>query len=287
MQTEYKNCSYKDLRKFNHEYQTQDVMNLYSIDINSFSKNPYTYLKSRYFLELSTIIVYFLRKSNITPNIISFCTALSGIIGGIFILTTNPNLIVLGLFFFFNGYVFDWCDGLLARVTGKSWLTGKYLDDWSTHFFALAFRLFIGLYVATNTSSLFFFFVPFVIFLSAIDIKTYFQSLMFTDLQVKKLKFRNYKIKPLKENNRIKLNNAKDFVEKYLKHVLFLSSFLDDRSRTIDLVCLLILFEQFFNLKIVWLYFVLLLLKEFFRFIINVLTVIRSGWYENKIESNH
>ena len=74
---------------------------------------------------------------------------------------------------------------------------------------------------------------------------------MFTDLQVKKLKFRNYKIQ------KIKLDNAKDFVEKYLKHVLFLSSFLDDRSRTIDLVCLLILFEQFFNLKIVWLYFVL------------------------------
>ena len=110
---------------------------------------------------------------------------------------------------------------------------------------------------------------------------------MFTDLQAKKLKFRNNKIQPVTENNSIKLDNAKDFVEKHLKHVLFLSSFLDDRSRTIDLVCLLIFFEQFFNLKIVWLYFVLLLLKELFRFIINVLTVIRSGWYENKIESNH
>ena len=91
----------------------------------------------------------------------------------------------------------------------------------------------------------------------------------------------------IRNSSQIFLDNAKDFVEKHLKHVLFLSSFLDDRSRTIDLVCLLIFFEQFFNLKIVWLYFVLLLLKEFFRFIINVLTVIRSGWYENKIESNH
>ena len=74
MQTEYKNCSYKALRKFNHEYQTQDVLNLYSIDINSFSKNPYTYLKSRYFLELSTIIVYF--RENLIYHLILLVFAL-------------------------------------------------------------------------------------------------------------------------------------------------------------------------------------------------------------------
>ena len=286
MQNENKNLSYKALRKFNHEYQTQDVLNLYSIDINSFVQNPYTYLKSRYFLELSTLIVYFLRNSKISPNLVSFCTALSAIIGGILILTTNPYLIILGLFFFFNGYVFDWCDGLLARVTRRSWLTGKYLDDWSTHFFALAFRLFIGLYVASNTSSLFFYFVPFIVFFSAIEIKTYFQSLMFTDLLSKNLALKNDKTHSETENDKVKSDSAKDFVEKYLKNILFLSSFLDDRSRTIDMVCLLIFLEQFFNLKIVWLYFVLLILKEIFRFIINVLIVVRDGWYENKVEHN-
>ena len=61
MKTDFKNCSYKVLRKFNYEYVIDEIQEAYNIDLTSFLKNPYTYLKSRYFLELSTLIVYFLR----------------------------------------------------------------------------------------------------------------------------------------------------------------------------------------------------------------------------------
>ena len=286
MQAEYKHCSYKDLRKFNYEYQTEDILKSFGIDITSFIKNPYTYFKSKYFLELSTLIVYFLRKSSITPNIVSLFSSLSAIIGGILILSPNPYLLVLGLFFFFNGYVFDWCDGLLARVTEQSSLTGSILDPWSTYFFAVAFRLFIGLYVATYTSSLFFYLVPFVVFFSAVEIKTYFQSTMFVDLTEKNLKVRDDINEADLENDEVKLDAVKIFVGKSLIYMLFLSAFPDDRARTIDLICLLILIEQYFNVNIIWLIFVIMVLKEFFRFLIHILFVIRSGWVESKVESN-
>lgn len=284
MHNDFQNCSYKSLRKFNYEYQIEDVSKTYSIDITSFIKNPYTYIKCRYFVELSTLIVYFLRKTSLSPNIVSLLTSLSAIIGGVLILSPNPYIMTLGLFFFFNGYVFDWCDGLLARVTGQSSITGKFLDDWSTHCFAVAFRLFIGLYVATHFSSLFFYLVPLVVFLSAINVQNYFQSLILVDLIDKKLKLKNDFDQPNPKGNTVKFDNAKDFVGKYLKYILFLSSFPDDRSRTIDFVCLLILIENLFNLKIVWLIFLLMFLKEFFRFIINILFVIRSRWCESKVE---
>ena len=68
METDYKNCSYKILRKFNYEYVIDEIQETYSIDLTSFIKNPYTYLKSRYFLELSTLIIYFLRVDIVIFN---------------------------------------------------------------------------------------------------------------------------------------------------------------------------------------------------------------------------
>lgn len=285
MQAEYKIFSYKDLRKFNYDYQAEDILKSAGIDITSFIKNPYTYLKSKYFLELSTLIVYFLKKTSISPNIVSLFSSLSAIIGGLLILSPNLYALVFGLFFFFNGYVFDWCDGLLARVTGQSSLTGSILDPWSTHFFALAFKLFIGLYVATYTSSLFFYLVPFVVFFTAVDIKTYFQSTMFVDLTEKNLKIRDDIIEVVHDDE-VKLDGVKNFVGKNLKYMLFLSAFPDDRARTIDLICLLIIIEQYFNVNIIWLIFVLMVLKELIRFLIHVLFVIRSGWVEGKVTLN-
>lgn len=276
--------SYKELRKFNSSSTEQNAMDLYDIDLSSFSKNPYTYIKSIYFLELSTLIVFFLRKTGITPNFFSLLTAGSAIVGGLLILSSNLYLLLLGLFFLFNGYVFDWCDGLLARVTNQSSLTGSILDPWSSHSFALAFKVFLGLYVAEHTSSMFFYLVPFVVFFNAIDIKTYFQATMFTDLVGKTLSIKSKTISDSSDNAVTKPDNVRGFLGKYLKYVLFVSTFPDDRSRTIDLVCLLVLIEHVFDLKFVWPIFILMVLKELFRFIINVFFVLRTDWCESKVE---
>ena len=54
----------------------------------------------------------------------------------------------------------------------------------------------------------------------------------------------------------------------------------------IDLTCLLILIEQFLSVHIVWLVFIFMIMKEFFRFLINMFFVIMSGWCESKVEPN-
>jgi len=284
MQTRYLTCTYAELRKFNSDYQTQDVQKLYGIDINSFTENPYTYVKCKYFLELSTLIVFFLRKTAVKPNFISLLTAGSAIIGGLLILSPNSFLLVLGLLFFSNGYVFDWCDGLLARVTGSSSFRGSILDPWSSHFFALTFKVFLGLYVAARTDPLFFYFVPFVVFFSAVDLKTYFQSTIFTGLIEKTIKIKDEINVELSEKNADKLGGEKFFWGDYRRYIVFLSTVLDDRSRSIDLICLLILAEHYFNLKIVWVVFILMVLKELSRFAFNMFFLLRSAWWENKFE---
>ena len=78
--------------------------------------------------------------------------------------------------------------------------------------------------------------------------------------------------------------SKKSFFGDRLKYLMFLLAFPDDRSRSIDLICLFILVEHFFDLKVVWLVFLLMVVKELLRFAYNLLAVLRSAWWENKFE---
>ena len=60
---EYSKLSLKELKDiiFNHEFKRFPYL-------NNFKKNPYTYLKARYYMYGSTLLLFFLFKSPIKPN---------------------------------------------------------------------------------------------------------------------------------------------------------------------------------------------------------------------------
>ena len=59
------------------------------------------------------------------------------------------------------------------------------------------------------------------------------------------------------------------------------NGFLDDRARSVDLICLIILLELFYSFNISWIIFLLILFKHFILFIVSFYKVGKGGWVEN------
>ena len=69
--------------------------------MNNFLKNPYSYLKTRYISETSSLLVYVLQFTNISPNFVTsicFC----GLSVGFLLATDNLIAICIGLFISFQ-----------------------------------------------------------------------------------------------------------------------------------------------------------------------------------------
>ena len=90
---------YLDLRKKSYlDRRSDHVKNLYDIDN---WRNPYSCIKSRIYIELSTIFAFFLQFTSITPNHISIIYGLSGVLAGAFLVTGINTLMIVGLIIFF------------------------------------------------------------------------------------------------------------------------------------------------------------------------------------------
>ena len=74
----YKKLSLLNIKKFIFQKQLKRFPYL-----KNFKQNPYTYLKARYYMYCSVLLVYFLLKTRITPNMVTIVYGLSGVIGGI------------------------------------------------------------------------------------------------------------------------------------------------------------------------------------------------------------
>ena len=138
--------SYKKIRIMHYRDQTTKLK-LTGTDINNFFQNPYSYLKSRYYIEASAILVFFLQHTKITPN---FLTIIYSILSFsvLFLLSSNNNyLILFAIILLFTKGVLDWADGLLARIQKKTSNLGFLLDNWaaliSTHAYTLGLAIYL------------------------------------------------------------------------------------------------------------------------------------------------
>ena len=73
--------SLTDIRKFQYKYKNEKSKKLFKVEINNFYKNPYTFLKSVYYIESSSLIVFFSQFTKITPNQLTFIYIVLGITG--------------------------------------------------------------------------------------------------------------------------------------------------------------------------------------------------------------
>ena len=107
------------------------------IDIHNWRKSPYTFLKGRFLMESSSLVVYLLQDTKITANLLTIVFALLGIFGGLLLLI-NP---VLAVIIFFFKPIFDWSDGHLAMIKNQTSEFGKHLDFYSGSIGTMSFYI--------------------------------------------------------------------------------------------------------------------------------------------------
>ena len=77
--------SLQEIRNIHYAYQRKDNWDSFKVNIDDYKSNPYTYLKWRFYLETSSILLYFLVRTNIKPNHISLFYAFLGILTLLFL----------------------------------------------------------------------------------------------------------------------------------------------------------------------------------------------------------
>ena len=209
-------------------------------DIDDWFGSPYHCLKVRFFIELSAFIVSVLQYTSIKPNFITLLLVITGVIGGVFLSSGDQNLIIAGVIIFFSYGLFDWIDGLLARVKNNVSTLGGMLDDWAGYVSSYSFPIGIGFYLFNSTGEIHFIYIlVLIIIIKALDIKNY----TYHYLMYKLYKSNKYK----KIKNKIYNSKKVDVSEKmvFLKKVF--QNFLYDRAIITDTIGVVILIEVFNN----------------------------------------
>tara|TARA_B100000989_G_scaffold97877_1_gene71337 strand:+ start:262 stop:1074 length:813 start_codon:yes stop_codon:yes gene_type:complete len=268
--------SLSEIRSINYKHR-KDENEEFFVNIDDWLKSPYSSLKARYYIEVSSIIVYFLQFTKITPNQLSSLYAFLGLFSGFLISTNINSLIYSGLIIFFLKGVIDWSDGLLARITNKTSNIGHIVDTWGSHvgYFSLIFGL--GMIAFNHELEAIYLIITVLIFLlSLLDFKLFSYHQLFYEILNNKL--------IVKKDNPNFLTEKKFKINFLKKYKIFLKYFLDDRARTLDLICL-IAFLEIFYAKIIFtkIILVLFLIKKLIVFIGNFLEIVILKKLKDKI----
>ena len=269
----------KELRFEQYDYHREKFPYLFD-----FIRNPYSFLKARFYMENSAILVWFLLKTNIKPNTVSVIYGLAGIATGILLSIPNNYTIFIALVIAFTKGIIDWSDGHLARVTGRTSLTGHILDIYGATLNSLGLQIGLGLYVANRTEDFFYYYlVILLLFFRAASLLFFSRNVLFDEISNQNTVSNYKKIFDKSDNNKLNVNNSINLNEK--KYIYYLSNFLDDRGRSVDFICLIILLELFSLVNISWILFLLIVIKYFIIFTGGFYKVGRGGWAENEISN--
>ena len=269
----------KTLRKEQYDHHSK-VMPF----LNDWKNNPYTFIKARFYMEMSAVLVYFLLKVKAKPNTITILYALCGVIGGLMFSMPFKTSVIIALCIFFTKGILDWSDGHLARHTGTTSFTGHILDVYGAHLNEIGFYLGLGFYIFNFSDySYIIYILPLYPFLVATNLVVYSKMVILNEL-ISGKKTLNKDNKPRTEQNKIDLSKSTRLIKE------FFNSFLDSRARTVDLICLIVLLELTYDFNVSFYIFILLIIKHLIMFIGSLLYVLNPSWSTeiiNKISSNN
>jgi hypothetical protein len=243
----YKNLNIKDIKKFIFKHQFKRFPYF-----NEFGKNPYTYIKARYYMYCSVLLVYFLIKSRITPNMVTIAYGLCGVVGGVLLAVPNLYCNIFGIIVFFNKGILDWSDGHLARIKYKTTLKGHILDVYGAHLNSIGFNIGLGFFVLNQTGyELLIYPIATIAFLYGGLPTLLGKNIILDELRTNKIK--NMITKHNIDDSR-KKNNPKYNKTKYPKWIIYFKGFLDDRARSLDFILLILTLIIIFHYTFFYLY---------------------------------
>ena len=238
-----KKLAFKKIRKMHYRGQTVKLQSM-GIAMNNFFQNPYTYFKSRYYIETSAILVLILQFTTITPNFLTYIYTLMSF-SILFLLASNSDIcILLATILLFTKGTLDWADGLLARIQKRTSNLGFLLDNWGALVGSYAFLLGLSIYIYNKEEEQVFIILGILLILiKALDLRNYAYHLAMYHMFKEKNKKAFLNKLNLKKNNKYKKNiNFSYFF--FFKNIV--QNFLDERSRSTDLICLIIIIDTFY-----------------------------------------
>jgi len=271
----------KETRKYQYHYHSTNYPY-----INDWKRNPYTFLKAKFYMETSAVLVYFLLKTKIKPNTITLFYCFAGIMGGVLLSIPCKWTIISALFIFFTKGTLDWSDGHLARATNQTSITGHVLDVYGALLNDMGLQIGLGFYVAFKSgNNLFYYLIPIIPFLFAAKLKTFSEIVLYEELSNEKSLSKIIQKNINTETDQTKKENAKANVLGTYSKYYYLSSFLDARARSVDFICLVILVEMFTNVSITWIIFILFLVRALIFFIGGFYITIKKDWVERSLDA--
>tara|TARA_Y100000746_G_scaffold232707_1_gene250766 strand:+ start:3097 stop:3918 length:822 start_codon:yes stop_codon:yes gene_type:complete len=234
--------SFRDLYHYQLEYNLERMPY-----VGDFKHNPYSYLKARYYMFFSTIIVFLLQNTGLHPNNITKLYIFSGFVSATLLAVPISTAHFFAIFLIFSKGILDWADGCFARLKGKTSLTGHVLDIYGANINSLTFIVSLGIYE-------YFYFNESIFFLITLFIYPFCYGTLLTKFSNQYI-LESINAKSLKSHLDIS-QSAKTIQESHRGAFNFFSIFLDDRSRTIDFVLLLIIIEHFDGPAFSWLFYV-------------------------------
>lgn len=254
--------------------------------IKDWKKNPYTWFKAKLYMEAGIILGFFLLKTKIRPNTITIAYGLLGLIGGVLLaIPINQTILIAILIFFLKG-ILDWTDGLVARIKNQVSITGSILDPYSGFLGALGLQIGLGFYVAQKSGMMIFYYlIPLIPLFYAGKLHSFATDMLFNEF-ISSKKIKEYRKNNMSNSIQSKVEKPSEVLgKKYSKIYNLIKNFLDDRARTVDFICLLLLLEMFTPVFITWIIFLGYIVKRFIIFFISFYIVAKKDWAEDQFKS--
>jgi phosphatidylglycerophosphate synthase len=251
-------------------------------EVHQFYKSPYSWLKARFYMEISAILVFLLLKTKLNPNTITITYGLSAVLGGVLIASGEFLFVIIGVGIFFMRGVLDWADGHYARKIGKTSLTGHILDVYGAVLGSVCLGVGLGLFVESRSESVLVYYLVILYPLSrALLLTNYSQSIMFKQILV--MNYAGYRVQGKFNILKLEKNRKADVQSSLLYNIVY--KFLDDRARTVDFIGLIIIIDLYFETNYTFILFIVLVVKWVVAYVGSFYVVARGGWVEAKHDS--
>nr|HPM42870.1 hypothetical protein [Candidatus Omnitrophota bacterium] len=166
------------------------------------------------------------------------------------------------------------------RRRGQLSLTGAVLDPYATFIGAISLQVGLGFYCAHKSGiNAFYYLTAMIPFCYAMKITGFAYDFILQE-QVKSEKLREYIHKRLPDE----VKNTNEQKRRISRYHSLIANFLDDRARTTDFICLLVIMETFSGFFVTWLIFLGFVLKALLVFAASLYVVAKGGWVEKKID---
>ena len=273
--------SWREIRKKMYSsYESDLISSRLDVDPNDWKKNPYTFLKTRYYIEIGSILIYFFINTSITANSITLSYIALAPIAAIMVSIDNNFAIAIGIFIFFNRSILDWIDGFWARHKNQISYKGAILDSYGAKIGTISFNVGVGLFCFNNNGNIVFMYLTiFLLFLHSNIIREYSSSLILRDISNNSIEA---KITTNKNPNLGNFQLSKKYLNFIPSSLLnFFYNICDGRARSVDTILLLMIIDINFKTELLTFAFILIIARSTMYFIGDFYIFNDGKWLEN------